>query len=621
MTTTRWYLVLAGLWAAGTARADETATLVIDGGQGSFTRELPAGVPIKIQVPIQAADPSRGKLKIYPRPFDSKACVDRGPDQAPQWREYGMAVTSSGDTRQLEATISPLQIATTYCMTVSYEHGLSSDQLTTLADLMAGTPIDWEGSCTSLAIDRDRAVARRHIDRAPAEQVATIRDAVGKQLIGSLHKLRELRAPASDGAPPDLARVTEAAATLTELLDVPARCFVLAARLGDEDRALDEQQRAVARQAQTAAAVKNLPIELRAWPVAVVLNGNAPAVKTLVELVSQPASLSSIAAHVELADPALASELRDLAGAAPGDAPAKLAALVAKLRAPPLQPIPLVLFLPSLNRSVRAGDLARSDELGAGLIGDLARARDPILRQLAALRQATTAVDRPVAERWIAALNKLADEAEFALDARRHYNETRQAHTDAEDANRKALKDLIRTETMKGQLRRSEVVSEAPVTAARETDDKASWIAPAVGVMVAAPYLATERRFADPWLAPYLGASIYFARVDRVIDVDDLVGPPGRLFRQRNSLSVGLLLSTPSVRGKAVSGPWQADVVPFLGIGHRFTQYLRGDLGAILFQYNDRIPVITQLHWGIAGWAGVSLDADVWAVIGGKLGK
>ncbi|HEX3474895.1 MAG TPA: hypothetical protein VHT91_07625 [Kofleriaceae bacterium] len=609
--------MLIGLCGAGTARADDAATLVIDGGQGSFDRVLPAGVPVKILVPVPQADPSRGKLTLYPMLPGSKACADPGPDRTRQWHEYGMAVTALGDTRQLEATISPLQIATTYCITVRYEHGLSGDQLATLADLMGATPIDWEASCTSLVIDPDHAAPRRRVDREPAQQIAVVREAVLKQLTGSLHKLRELRA-ASDGAPPDPARVAEAAATLTELLDVPARCSALAARLGDEDRALDEQQRATARQAQAAAAVKTLPTELRAWPIAVVLTDNAPAVKTLLELVSQSASLPAIAAQVELADPELASDLRDLA-AASGD-PARLAAVMAKLRAPPPRPIPLVLFVPSLSRSVRVADLGRAGELG-GLLVDLAKTRGPLLRQLAVVRQGAIAVDRPIAERWSAALTGLADQAEFAVAARAHYTETKQARADAEEANRKALKDLVRTETMKGQLRRSEAVSEAPVTASRETDDKASWIAPAVGVMVAAPYLAAERRFADPWLTPYLGASVYFTRVDRVIDVDDLVGPSWRLFRQRNSVSVGLLLSTPSVRGKAVSGPWQADVVPFLGIGHRFTQYLRGDLGAILFQYNDRIPVITQPHWGVAGWAGVSLDADVWAVVGGKLGR
>src|SRR5262249_33197466 len=161
--------------------------------------------------------------------------------------------------------------------------------------------------------------------------------------------------------------------------------------------------------------------------------------KTLLELVSQPASLAAIAGHVELADPGLAGDLRDLATAAPGDVPARLAAVMAKLRAPPPRPIPLVLFVPSLTRSVRAVDLGRPDELG-GLLVDLAKARDPILRQLAALRQGATAVDRPIAERWIAALTGLADQAEFALDARRLVTETRQAHADAEDANRKALK-------------------------------------------------------------------------------------------------------------------------------------------------------------------------------------
>jgi hypothetical protein len=262
-------------------------------------------------------------------------------------------------------------------------------------------------------------------------------------------------------------------------------------------------------------------------------------------------------------------------------------------------------------------DLVRPDRVAPSLFTELDHNRELVLRQLDLLRPQ----DRPTAERWIAAVTQLADAIATAKDNEQHYDDAKKARADAEAAIAPQLRLLVQTELMKALLRKTEIVRDQPPVASRETDDKASWIAPTAGAMVAAPLLLHEGRFADPWLVPYLGASVYFTRVDRVIDVDDLIGPDRQLFWQRNSFSVGLLLSRPSLRSKTVVGPWNADAVPFLGFGHRFTQYLRGDLGAIVFQYSDRIPVITDLHWGLAGWIGVSLDADVWAVFSGKLGK
>src|SRR4051812_24270755 len=58
-------LAVVGVCVAHTAGADELATLVVtDGGQGQFTRELPAGVPVTIQVPIPEADPTWGPLTV-----------------------------------------------------------------------------------------------------------------------------------------------------------------------------------------------------------------------------------------------------------------------------------------------------------------------------------------------------------------------------------------------------------------------------------------------------------------------------------------------------------------------------------------------------------------------------
>src|SRR5215831_1479914 len=124
-------LAVVGLGGVSVARADEAATLVItDDHQARLNRELPAGVPVKIQVPVRDADPTRGTLTIYPRL--GGACHDPGVDGT-QRREYGMSISGGGEARLLEATISPLQIATVYCIDVAYERGLSADKLAQLA--------------------------------------------------------------------------------------------------------------------------------------------------------------------------------------------------------------------------------------------------------------------------------------------------------------------------------------------------------------------------------------------------------------------------------------------------------------------------------------------------------
>src|SRR5262249_13004688 len=151
------------------------------------------------------------------------------------------------------------------------------------------------------------------------------------------------------------------------------------------------------------------------------------------------------------------------------------------------------------------------------------------------------------AARWTAALLQLADDGAAAVEAMRRFRDAEQARRDAEAAVGPAPKLLVPGETGENPVRRTGVVRHTPEAAPPQAADKASWIAPTAGVMVAAPLLVAEHGFADPWLVPYLGASVYFTRVDRVIDVDDLVGPPHRLFWQRNSFSVGLVLSRPSL--------------------------------------------------------------------------
>ena len=613
-------LAVAGVCVAGAAVADDAATLVVtDGGQGRFTRELPAGVPVMIQVPVPESDPTRATLTIYPR--RDLDCRDPGEGGA-QRREYGMSVSGTADARMLQATISPLQIATVYCVNVGYEHGLSAGKLDQLADMVSRTVIDWETTCAEL--DPAHPGQHRRVDRPRDQQIAEVRRQLAAELDRALVKLREVE-PAKAGIhraflTQDLAqRIQDAAATLTDLLDVPARCFTLGARRGDEDRASDEVRQSAARQRQVAEALKRLPLEARSWP-AVVMPGPPPVAMPLIAVLGQAASLNSVIEHVQLADPILAADLAALADAPPPEALARREVLRARLAAPPPHPLPIVLFLPSANRSFRAADLVHPDRIDRSLFDELGRNRELVLHQIGLLRPPDRATAQ-IVQGWTTAVSQLADAIAAGRDAEQHYDDARKAREAAEAAIAPQLKLLVQTEVMKALLRKTELVRDQTSAASRETDDKASWIAPTAGVMIAAPLLVHDRRFADPWLVPYLGASIYFTRVDRVIDLDDLVGPDRQLFWQRNSFSAGVLLSRPALRAKTIAGPWGADVVPFLGFGHRFTQYLRGDLGAIVFQYSDRIPVITDLHWGLAGWAGVSLDADVWAVFSGKLGR
>src|SRR5436305_9252285 len=92
-------LAIAGLWSVGVARADESATLVItEDHQARVDRDLPAGVAVKIQVPIRDVDPTHGILTIYPRL--GADCRDPGARQ-PQRREYGMGISGGADARML----------------------------------------------------------------------------------------------------------------------------------------------------------------------------------------------------------------------------------------------------------------------------------------------------------------------------------------------------------------------------------------------------------------------------------------------------------------------------------------------------------------------------------------
>jgi hypothetical protein len=222
--------------------------------------------------------------------------------------------------------------------------------------------------------------------------------------------------------------------------------------------------------------------------------------------------------------------------------------------------------------------------------------------------QVTDPASKAILERYAAALTALTA-ARTAQDAAVHAYDTDKTFATALASAVAALPSALAAE--KG-------VALASFTS-EDTTTAASFVSPVAGVIAAFPIISNHKAgFTTPWLTPYLGASIYLGAVDRVVPVGDLVGST---FWQRFSILIGVLASTPSINGKDVSGPWSLSLVPMGGFGYRLTQYVHADLGVIPFKYSNINPVITDYSWGVALWLGVSVDADLWAVVSGKLGK
>jgi hypothetical protein len=619
-----WVLVAAVAAAVSPrpAHADETAVVVVNAPSAHgashlslMNRDLPAGVSFKIQIPVPGADVINGSLVVWPARGDT-ACQGTPSKDAHQYHELGLVASGTGDGRVLEATVPPLQLATRYCLRLAFDQRLPPEILNGLAAAVGATPIDWRTTCSHAA--REAQVAGK----------------IDHELAGQLQRHGGTVSVSA-------ARVTQAAITIAKLFHIEAHCDQIQGALDHRGTIVDQQQRAVDRLRATKRTVLCLPpsaadapkqvcappaTSLLAWPAVVAKSGTDYQVARLADVLD--ANTAGLAAALADAAPGLADELAIVAGIPDADQKAAASKLLkSKLAAKPGAAQPLAVFLTTPGHYVDLTGLYETDAAGlatpaakqmfADLLSSLSASRAAVILQLQQMRT----MDRKPADTWIERLTALADANKDAEDTLQLVEDAEKAVDAVVQGIPAALGLVVQTDTVKDLLRltATEAVqrssSNAPVT-----DEKGSWISPNIGVLAAAPFI--ERRgkhgIATGWLAPFAGASVYFDRVDRVVDLEELVG---NTFWQRNSLTVGFLLSTPSLNGKDVTGPWSAGVVPVVGFGHRMTQYLRLDVGAIPFKDVDANPVITSPQWGVALWVGASIDADVWAVVSGKLGR
>jgi hypothetical protein len=617
-------IVWAAAFAASSrvAHADETATVVLEApGVGEVTplnlldRELPAGVTIKVRVPIAGSDPTNGSLLVWPALADRECKIIPSRD-APQRHEVGLVANGSAESRVLEGTIPPLQLATRYCLRVSFDRYLSSEILHALAKVVATTPIDWKTTCQCQ--DREAYIVGRFTER--------------------LRSQLEIYGPKIALEP---GHITQAATKLAKTFGIDAHCVQVTKAIAHRDELGAQHNQAKGKLTTTKYELLCIPQSqnnltsqscakpsprLFAWPSAVRKVGSEVQVMTMADAL-EPNGLSALVASLGDAAPAVVTELRSLVSITATDQRAALERLKAHYATRPTVAQPLALFLPTLNHHVDLARLYDTDRDGgptvvarqmyAALLESLSSNATVVIDQLQQMRRD----DPRLADQWIELLTTLRDANQNATTTERLVKEGEAAVDTIAASIATDLEQVVQTDAVKDVLRMTTVNAAALFSSkAPATDEKGSWISPNIGVLAALPVIERRgvRGISTGWVAPYAGASIYFTRVDRVIDFQDLVGDT---FWQRNSLTIGGLLSTPSVNGKDVRGPWSISVVPVVGFGHRVTQYFRVDAGMTFFTHADMNPVIVDSHWGVAVWIGASLDADIWAVVSGKLGR
>jgi hypothetical protein len=594
------------------ARADEVAALVIHtSAKGAevtlLNRELPSGVPVKLQLSVPGSDPATGQMTIWPQ-LDDAHCLD-APRTRKQKHTFGLVTSGSGDARVLEGTIPPLQLAANYCIQVEFTRLIPSDILTTISDGVGATPIAWRNVCKQ--DDREQVVSK------------AIEETLTKQ-IGIFEKI---------AVAPE--RIVLAATAITTRLDVTKQCD----RMSASETTLDLRRKETTVARENVARVKfaemcvtppesekpvpacvTKPRLIAAWPAAVVEKAVGPPDVVPMIHALQRDELGTVAQALVPASPTLGSQLLAFRGLTDDAEKAKaLAALQKELTRVPARR-ELTLYLPNEKKYARLSTLqdrssATANTSYAALVKGVTEHGATLIRQLETMRVS----DEAGAEAWIRGLTSIID-ANRALSAAIAAETATDAAADTISKDiQTALKAIATSDSVKELLRTSSTRPVAFSSAgAPSSDEKASWISPTVGILVGAPLIkrAGDRGFDDGWIQPYIGASIYFTRVDRVIDLDDLVG---NAFWQRNSLTVGILPNKPDVNGKDVTGPWNAAILPYVGIGHRVTQYIRVDVGIVPFKYASENPTVEDRDWGVAAWVGMSLDADVWGLVAGKV--
>ncbi|HVV86420.1 MAG TPA: hypothetical protein VHE35_25360 [Kofleriaceae bacterium] len=581
------------------AHANVRASVQPDGAI-VFDQELPSGKAVTIELPAAGTDEAGGTVEVWP--YDGTCSAF--PEGAHQARRLGLGTTGTGNDRLLVATLSPLQIQTRYCIVFRVVRGLPDDKVDALAQSVgdvAAMHFDWATQCAEPDIE------------------AKVAGFVADELT---RRLATLQVSPGSTRTVDAAQVGDAATLITALADVRSLCR----RVLDNDDALHgahEAQKA-ANQALTLAyaqlkSVVAAPAQVTAWPPAVT-EAAAPftAVPMVEALRLEAAALTRLASRIAPADDALAADLRSLttlSGTALADA---IKPLQSRYEKAPPAPRDLMLFLPGRGAYVRASSLATEPGAYTAFLEDVGASQDLLQAQLRVLA-AHAPHDAALLAGWKLAIGGVYQASRDVGAADAELTRLEGLRDDLATTLRASMVDAVKKDSVRRLLAMTtRSTASLPTARPADTDEKASWISLSAGAMVALPIIHDDGHagVVAPWLVPYAGASIYFHRVDRVIDVGDLVG---HTFWQRNSFTVGVWLDKPKLDGNAIAGIWSTGQVPFLGFGHRFTQYLRVDGGAAFFDYTRRLPIVTDKGTGVAAWLGVSLDADVWGLAKSKL--
>ena len=157
----------------------------------------------------------------------------------------------------------------------------------------------------------------------------------------------------------------------------------------------------------------------------------------------------------------------------------------------------------------------------------------------------------------------------------------------------------------------AQTVSTTHLAGEGATPDKGNFASPDLGVAFAFPRPGDRIQF---WTLPYVGLNLYATTVDRKIAFSNLAGTGIERLEQRISLTVGLTLSNPSLPGFSISGPL-ANRYPVVALGVRLSHYTRFTAGVVMYQVGSQSPLDASTSIRVAGFAGLSLDADVVALV------
>lgn len=601
-------LIVSCAVAAPRAHAD-TARVVVVGGELRFNRVLPAGKEFTVELPAPGTDEIAGTLEIWPLEDGADDCDVAPPFGDKQFHKLGLTTSNTGDNRVLSATVPALQIQQGYCLRLEIERALREDQIAAVAEAVgdrAARRFDWEHRC------RESHIEDKVTDFVEAE--------MSERLGVLLADVPALAAGAPAAAAPYPGDLRQAAQRVVSLAKVRELCTSVSDNANAIKQAAAHERAADADATNANDALRALagtPTPVQAWPAAIPESAAPFSAAPLISHLSDPpATLARIAANLSSTDPALADAVRDLTTLSDEPLAAAVKALQARLKTPP-RARPLTLFVPSHHRFLPAVTFMDPDVFDEVL-------RDIVNTQLLDTQLRLIGDQNPrdltVAQRWLAAIRRVRDTQTEASARAAAVSKLERERDQLVTSIRAALVEAVKRESVRRLLRQSTTVTTPSLTGKPgSTDEKASWVSPTLGVAVAVPWVrdAQEQGFADPWLVPYAGVNIYFRRVDRVIDPGDLVGCD--TFWQKNSLQVGLWLKKPRLREEQISGMWDSGPVPFLAVGHRFTPYIRVDVGVSFYEHTRRLPTTTDKAFGFAPWIGASIDADVWAAANGKL--